>query len=203
MKDSQKIGYFGGTFDPPHLGHVILAREALYQLNLDAVMWLITPDPPHKIDREITPLQHRLEMLELVTDRYEEFSISEIDLQRTPPYYAADTAEIIKTQKPGVDLVYIIGEDSLEDLPGWYQPNRLLNTIDLLAVSPRPGFNPDLAALEKELPGLIRKTVFLANVMVEISSSIIRKRVREGNHYDHFLIREVADYIYSNHLYHR
>lgn len=202
MSNFQRIGCFGGTFDPPHLGHEILAREAYYQIGLDAVMWLITPDPPHKTEREITPAKHRLQMLRLVTDRYDEFLISEVDLQRSPPYYAADTAEIIKSRQPGVELVYIIGEDSLEDLPNWYQPDRFLDTIDRLAVAPRPGFNSDLAALEEELPGLKAKTVFLANVMVEISSSLIRKRSNEGNQYDHFLIHEVADYIERNHLYH-
>lgn len=201
MKDSRMIGCFGGTFDPPHLGHEMLAREALIQLKLDAVMWLITPDPPHKTDREITPVQARLEMLKIVTGRYDGFAISAVDLQRSPPYYAADTAEIIKDQQPGTGLVYIIGEDSLQDLPGWYQPERFLSAIDKLAVAPRPGFNTDLAVLGGKLPGLVAKTVFLKDIMVEISSSLIRDRIRRGEAYDHFLYQGVADYIENNHLY--
>ena len=154
MREIRTIGYFGGTFDPPHLGHEILAREAFFQLSLDEVMWLITPDPPHKINREITPVQPRLDMLKMVTDRYDEFSISEIDLQRSPPYYAADTVEIIKNQHSEMELVFIIGEDSLQDLPGWYQPERFLTTIGQLAVVPRPGFTSIHTALDVLLPGL-------------------------------------------------
>ena len=201
MREISTIGYFGGTFDPPHLGHEILAREAFYQLSLDAVIWLITPDPPHKINREITPVQSRLDMLKIVTDRYDEFSISEVDLQRSPPYYAADTVEIIKKQQSETEIVFIIGEDSLQDLPGWYQPERLLTTIDQLAVVPRPGFKSDLAALDVILPGLKEKTVFLSEILVEISSSLIRERIKEGALYNHFLFQGVAEYIESNHLY--
>ena len=201
MREISTIGYFGGTFDPPHLGHEILAREAFFQLSLDAVIWLITPDPPHKINREITPVQSRLDMLKIVTDRYDEFCISEVDLQRSPPYYAADTVEIIKNQHSEVELVFIIGEDSLQDLPVLYQPERFLAIIDQLAVVPRAGFKSDLAALDVILPGLKEKTVFLSEILVEISSSLIRERIKEGAHYNHFLFQGVAEYIESNHLY--
>jgi len=201
MSDIRTVGYFGGTFDPPHLGHEMLAREAFFQLSLDAVMWLITPDPPHKTKREITPIQSRLEMLKIVTDRYDEFMISEVDLQRSPPYYAADTAAIIKNNHPEVGLVYIIGEDSLHDLPGWYQPERFLSTIDQLAVAPRPGFNEDLVALDEKIPGLKAKTVFLTEIMIEISSSLIRERIKRGLAYDHFLSQGVAEYIERHYLY--
>lgn len=201
MSEFHKVGYFGGTFDPPHLGHEILAREAFCQIGLDAVMWLITPGPPHKNDREITPVQARLDMLELVTGRYEEFFISDVDLRRPPPYYAADTVEIIKSQQPDVDLVYIVGEDSLQDLPDWFEPGRFLSAIDLLVVAPRPGIDSNLAALSEMLPELKKKTVFLSEIMLEISSSLIRKRIQEGNHYDHFLSQEIAQYIEKNQLY--
>lgn len=201
MRELSRIGYLGGTFDPPHLGHEIVAREALYQLDLDAVMWLITPDPPHKNDREITPIQYRLDMLDLVTSRYDEFFISEIDLQRSPPYYTADSVELINQNKPEADLVYIIGGDSLGDLPGWYDPGRFIAAIDQLAVAPRPGFIPDLEWVEKEVPGIKDKTVFLTEISMEISSKLIRKRIAQGASYDHFLNQEVADYIKNNQLY--
>lgn len=201
MKAFRKVGYLGGTFDPPHLGHELVAKEAYSQLGLDAVMWLVTPDPPHKTNREISPVQYRLDMINLVANRYDEFSISRIDLQRPPPYYAADTVEIIKNQQPDAGLVYIIGEDSLEDLPDWFQPDRFIAAIDQLAVAPRPGFNSDLAALDKKLPGLKDKTVRLDDILMDISSKIIQERIRNGVEYDHFLVREVADYIKNNQLY--
>lgn len=201
MNEHQKIGYFGGTFDPPHLGHELLAREVFCQLGLDAVMWLITPDPPHKTDQKITPLPYRLDMLRLVTDRYEEFQISKVDLERSPPYYAADTVELIKKEQPAADLVYIIGEDSLEDLPDWHQPTRFLAAVDQLAVAPRPGSNANLLSLDKQLPGLREKTVYLEDIAVEISSSLIRSRIKTGIVYNHFLIPEVAAYIEEKQLY--
>lgn len=202
MSFRQSFGYLGGTFDPPHLGHEMLAREALNQLNLDAVMWLITPDPPHKTDREITPVTSRLDMVNLVANRNEKFSISEVDLQRPPPHFAVDTVEIIKGQYPDLELVYIIGEDSLRDLPGWYQPERFLAAIDHLAVAPRPGFRTDREALDGKLAGLKEKTTYLSDIMVEISSSLIRERIRSGGEYDHFLADDVAEYILKHHLYH-
>ena len=118
----KRVGYFGGTFDPPHLGHIILAAETLYLLELDTFYWIITPDPPHKTDRIITPVKHRLEMLRLVAEKYRKFLISDIDLQRDPPHYAADTVKILKNGNPSAELVYIIGEDSLRDLPEWHEP---------------------------------------------------------------------------------
>lgn len=201
MKEFQRVGYIGGTFDPPHLGHEIIAREAFLQLELDAVKWLITPDPPHKKDRSITPVQYRLDMLAIATARYDEFYTSSIDLERSPPYYAAETVGIIKKTKPHLKLIYIIGEDSLRDLPGWHEPELFLATIDKLAVAPRPGFNTDLDVLDQELPGLKDKVVFLDQVMVEISSSLIRKRIKEGIPYDHFLLPDVAALIKTNGLY--
>jgi nicotinate-nucleotide adenylyltransferase len=201
MNEVQRIGYLGGTFDPPHLGHQIVAREALYQLDLDRVMWLITPDPPHKGDQEITPIQFRLEMLHLVIDRYDEFYLSEVDLQRSPPFFAADTVEIITRQQPTIELVYIIGGDSLGDLPGWFEPDRFLAAIDQLAVAPRPGYDPDLAAIDRVVPGIKEKTIFLTEIMMEISSNLIRKRIKQGAAFEHFLIPEVASYIKKNQLY--
>ncbi len=197
----ERTGYFGGTFDPPHLGHEILAQEALYQLNLDAVMWLITPDPPHKKKVSISPVEQRLEMLELVTSREPAFMISLIDLDRPAPHYAADTVEIIKDKDPSLELIYIIGEDSLRDLPGWYQPARLLAAVDQLGVAPRPGIHTNLDDLEKELPGITKKTSFLSGVMLEISSSLIRERAKQGAPFRHFLNPAVADYLEESGVY--
>ena len=203
MTGIMRIGYLGGTFDPPHLGHEKLAREALFQLELDLVRWLITPDPPHKADLKLAPVSTRLEMVQLVIDRQEAFELSEVDLRRSPPYYAADTVEIIKQEHPDSDLVYIIGEDSLGDLPEWHQPGRFLGGIDQLPVAPRPGYQVDLPSLELKLPGLASKLTYLTDIRVEISSSLIRERIYKGEDFDHYLAEDVAAYIRNNHLYQR
>ena len=196
-----RVGYFGGTFDPPHLGHIILAAEAKHYLGLDRFRWIITPEPPHKKDRIITPVHYRLEMLKLVIAKLGMFEICEVDIQRDPPHYAADTVEILKKENPSADLVYIIGEDSLKDLPDWYETNRFLTAIDQLAVATRPEISTDLDQLDQVMPGISEKTIFIPNVMFEISSSVIRNRVREGAPFEHFLIDSVADYIKKNKLY--
>jgi nicotinate-nucleotide adenylyltransferase len=196
-----RVGYFGGTFDPPHLGHIILAAEANFRLGLDEFRWIITPEPPHKRNRIITPVKNRLEMLQLIVSEYEMFAISEVDLKRDPPHYAADTVEILKADDPSSELVYIIGEDSLKDLPEWYDYSRFLAVIDQLAIAPRPQITTDLDQLERVMPGLIDKTVFIPDVMIDISSSLIRDRIREGAPFQHFLPDCVADYIKKHRLY--
>jgi nicotinate-nucleotide adenylyltransferase len=196
-----RIGYFGGTFDPPHLGHIILAAEAKHFLRLDEFKWIITPEPPHKKKLTISPVENRLEMLKMVIENWEMFEICEVDIQRDPPHYAADTVEILKKLNPEDDLVYIIGEDSLRDLPKWHDINRFIATVDELAIAPRPEITTDMAELEKVLPGISDKTTFIPNVMLEISSSVIRQRVREDTPYEHFLINSVTEYIKEMELY--
>ena len=196
-----RVGYFGGTFDPPHLGHIILAAEAKYYLGLDEFRWVITPEPPHKKDRTITPVKYRLEMLKLVVADQGMFEVSEVDIQRDPPHFAADTVEILKNANPSAELVYIIGEDSLMDLPEWHETSRFLSAIDQLAVAPRPEVSADLDQLERMLPGLSGKIIFLPEVMIAISSSMIRERVREGAPFEHFLKDSVTEYIKMNRLY--
>jgi len=196
-----KIGYFGGTFDPPHLGHVILAAEAFYQLELDSLRWILTPSPPHKNNLPITPVEVRLEMLKLVVDEHPGFDISLVDLNRDPPHYAADTVEILRAENPSSKLVYLIGEDSLYDLAGWHAPNRFLANVDQLAVALRPLINTDLADLERSLPGLREKIYYLSDTMLQISSSFIRKRIRNNGPVRHLLDPEVYQYLDENDLY--
>jgi nicotinate-nucleotide adenylyltransferase len=201
MKTNQRIGYFGGTFDPPHLGHVILAVEACHQLDLDALEWILTPDPPHKTDRQITPLEDRLAMLRLVIADHPEFSLNESDIKRDPPHFAADTVEIIRRERPSAVLVYVIGEDSLRDIPDWHEPGRFISGVDCLAVAPRPGIITDLEQLDQWVPGLADKVVFLTGVRFEIASTVIRTRIKHKAPFKHFLPEAVAEYLVRNQLY--
>jgi nicotinate-nucleotide adenylyltransferase len=196
-----KIGYFGGTFDPPHLGHVILAAEAFYQLELDSLQWILTPFPPHKNALPIAPVEIRLEMLKMVVDKHPGFEISLVDLNRDPPHYAADTVEILRAENPNSKLVYLIGEDSLSDLPEWYEPTRFLDNVDQLAVALRPQINTDLTKLESSLPGLREKIYYLSDTMLQISSSFIRERIRNNAPVRHLLDPEVYQHLDENELY--
>jgi nicotinate-nucleotide adenylyltransferase len=201
MKAGGKIGYFGGTFDPPHLGHLILAVEAHHQLELDRLQWILTPDPPHKTNHQVSPVEVRLEMLQLIIDTRPEFQISLIDINRDPPHYAADTVELIKKKNPADELVYVIGEDSLQDLPGWHAPDRFIAAVDTLAIAPRPGISTDLEEMERSLPGLAGKTIFLKDVRIEIASSLIKSRIKNFEPYGHLLPEAIADYLKFHQLY--
>jgi len=196
-----KIGYFGGTFDPPHLGHQILAAEALFQLELDYVQWILTPSPPHKTNQEITSVEHRIEMLQAAFVDYPKFILSRIDLDRKPPHYAADTVELLKEQEPSSTLIYIIGEDSLRDLPKWYEPSRFLESIDQLCVARRPKISVDLSQLDQSLPGIKSKVVYLDNFQLQISSSIIRERIISNAPYQHLVAPSVYNYLNTNQIY--
>ena len=201
LKGKMKIGFFGGTFDPPHLGHMILAVEAFYQLKLDSLHWILTPYPPHKDNLPITPVETRLELLGLVVNESPDFEISQIDLNRDPPHFAADTMEMLRVEYSSSHLVYLIGEDSLRDLPGWVDPGRFLLNIDQLAVAPRPQIDTDLQELEKSIPGLMEKTVFLSGTMLQVSSTFIRERIRKNGPFRHLLSPAVSDFINKKQLY--
>ncbi|MFO8037013.1 MAG: nicotinate-nucleotide adenylyltransferase [Anaerolineales bacterium] len=196
-----KLGLFGGTFDPPHIGHVILAAECCHQLALDEVDWILTPRPPHKPERDITPVKIREKMLHLIVDANPQFDLSRVDIDRPPPHYAADTVEIFRENHPGDDLIYLIGEDSLRDLPSWERPQELIERVDGLGVYARPGVDPDLVEIEDQIAGLSEKLIKIAGPLIQISSSEIRSRIREGKPYRYFIPPLVYSLIEEKHLY--
>ena len=109
MERLTRLGIFGGTFDPPHLGHLILAAEALDQLQLERVLWVLTPEPPHKQGQDRQSLDDRLEMLHIAISEYPEFLLSRVDIDRPSPLYAVDTVRLLAGQYPGSELIYLIG----------------------------------------------------------------------------------------------
>ena len=195
------IGIFGGTFDPPHLGHLILAAEARAQLGLERLLWVLTPDPPHKQDQSIAPLDHRLEMVKLAIANDPQFEISSVELTRPGPHYALDTVLILAGQNPGMNLVYLMGGDSLSDLPHWHHPADFVSACHLIGVMRRPGDTVELAALEKSLPGLRSKVRFVEAPLLDIAAREIRRRIAEGRPFRYFLPERVYEYIDEHGLY--
>ena len=157
MERLARLGIFGGTFDPPHLGHLILAAEALDQLNLDRVLWVLTPEPPHKHGQNRQSLDDRLGMLHVAISEFPSFQLSRVDIDRSPPHYAVDTVRLLAQQYPLSELIYLIGGDSLRDLPRWHKPLELVAACKSLGVMRRPEAHFDLARLEESLPGVTRK----------------------------------------------
>ena len=197
----QTIGIFGGTFDPPHLGHLILASEAHAQLGLDRLLWVVTPDPPHKRSQSIAPLRHRLAMVKHAIAGDSQFELSTVDMDRPGPHYAVDTVGIIANQNPGANLVYLMGGDSLRDLPRWHRPADFLAACDLIGVMRRPDDAIDLPSLENLFPGLTAKVRFVEAPLLDIAAHEIRRRVAEGRPFRYFLPSWVNSYIVKHNLY--
>jgi nicotinate-nucleotide adenylyltransferase len=196
-----RIGVFGGTFDPPHVGHLILASEAAFQLQLAKVLWVLTPDPPHKLSRPISPVESRLLMVQAIMSDDPFFELSRVDLDRPGPHFAVDTIHRLQEIYPEARLVYLMGGDSLHDLPSWYKPRELVDACAHLGIMHRVGDEINLADLEAQLPGISAKIVFIDAPLMEISSSQIRQRIASGQPYKHFLTRSVYKVIRSTGLY--
>ncbi|HLO15587.1 MAG TPA: nicotinate-nucleotide adenylyltransferase [Anaerolineales bacterium] len=201
QKSHERVGLFGGTFDPPHVGHLILASEARSQLELKRILWTVTPDPPHKQDQWITPLEHRLAMVKLAIRDNPFFELSRVELDRPGPHYTVDTIRLLAEQNPDAEIVPIIGGDSLHDLPTWHQPKELLYAAHWVGVMRRPGEEPDLQELERELPGISSKVHYVDAPLLEIASREIRNRVATGQPFRYYLPNPVYHYINKHHLY--
>ena len=197
----EQIGLFGGTFDPPHLGHLILASEARYQLGLNRLLWVLTPEPPHKRDQIITPVEHRLAMVNLAIEDNRSFELSRVELDRPGPHYTLDTVQIIANQYPEADITPIIGGDSLHDLPTWHKPKEILYACHWVGVMRRPGEETNLDALERQLPGITSKVHYVDAPLLEIASREIRNRVATGRPFRYYLPGAVYEYIEAHHLY--
>jgi len=198
---ARRLGIFGGTFDPPHIGHLILAAEARDQLNLDLTIWVLTPDPPHKQGREIASLDHRLAMVELAIADDPGFLLSHVDIDRPGPHYAVDTVGLLRQQYPEDDLIYLMGGDSLMDLPHWYRPEEFLSMLDGIGVMRRPGDEIDISGLLDELSMLSEKLNFVTAPLLEIAANQIRHRVMDDRAYRYYLTPRVYRYIREKGLY--
>lgn len=197
----KRLGVFGGTFDPPHVGHLILAAEARDQLDLDCTVWVLTPDPPHKHGKEISLLEHRLSMVELAIAQDEAFSLSHVDIDRPGPHYTIDTVTILKNQYEDQELYYLMGGDSLANLPQWYRANEFLTIVDGIGVMRRPGDEIDLSELKEKLPQLNKKLHFVTAPLLEISANQIRQRAQQQRAYRYYLLPSVYDYIKTQKIY--
>ncbi len=194
-------GVLGGTFDPPHYGHLALAESAQTALSLERVLWVVTALPPHKPGRKHSAVELRVEMVEAAIDGNESFSVSRADIDRPPPHYAVDTLRWLAARQPGARFAYLIGSDSLRDLPTWHTPVQFVEACEVVGILRRPGVVVDLRSLEREIPGLSRKARFVDAPQLPISGADIRRRVAEGEPFEHLLPPAVAKIIQRERLY--
>jgi nicotinate-nucleotide adenylyltransferase len=199
-----RIGIFGGTFDPVHVGHLILAEQCRDQGRLDEVWFVPAAAPPHKLAGELTPFERRVEMLALATAGHPSFRINELEKDRAGPSYTAHTLEELRRRHAGAELCLVIGSDSLNDLPGWYQPARVVELARLL-VWVRPS-HPPLTA--EQLRGALHlppqaplHLQIVEGPVFDISSTYLRRQAATGGSIRYLVPRAVECYIEAHRLY--
>jgi nicotinate-nucleotide adenylyltransferase len=196
-----RVGVLGGTFDPIHIGHLVSAEEAWVELKLERVVFIPAGLPPHKLDHVMSPVEHRLAMVELAIASNPHFAVSRIDIDRFGPCYTVDTIELLRDEwGPGVKIYFIMGSDSLLDILTWHNPRRLIRLCRFAVVS-RPGYQVDLDELDALLPGVASRVHMLNAPQLAISSTDIQRRVREGLSIKYQVPKAVEDYIYQHKLY--
>ncbi len=201
MSRPPRIGVFGGTFDPPHLGHLILAAEAHFQLGLDKVLWVLTPDPPHKRDPRPTAWPKRAAMVLAAIGDNPVFELSTVDIERPGPHYAVDTMRLLRAQNPHAQWVYLMGGDALHGLPTWHRVREFLDLCDELGVMRRPGDEIDLTIVEACLPGVVAKVRFVNAPLLQIAARELRERVAKGAPVRYYLPEAVHTLIKEWRLY--
>ncbi len=200
--DKKKVGILGGTFDPIHLGHLILAENAYSSFDLDVVLLMPSGNPPHKSADEITSKEHRNTMVQLAIDDNRHFKISLFEQEREGFIYTADTLKLLKENNEDCDYYFIVGGDSFMSMDKWYKPEQIFeNAVILAAVRD----DVDDAALKERAD--FYKQKYNADIRIlkipaiEISSSVIRDRVKVGKSIKYLVPKDVERYIYNNKLY--
>ena len=199
-----RIGVFGGTFDPIHLGHLIMAEQCREQACLDQVWFVPAARPPHKSEADITFFERRAEMIALAVAGSLAFQINDLEKNRPGPSFTVETLETLKQTQPGNDYFWILGSDSLTDLPMWRAPARILELAGLLIVArpAHPVWSEEQlrAALHLE-PDLPLRVTAIASPLIDISSRDLRRRAAEGRSLRYMVPRAVECYIEQHRLY--
>ena len=197
-----KIGVLGGTFDPIHNGHIIVAEEVRARLNLAEVLFVPAGQPRLKEDSPILAAEHRVQMIRLAIAEQPYFKLSTMEIDRAGPSYTVDTITELQAQLgAGDELFFILGWDSLAQLPLWKEPSRLIKMCRLVAV-PRAGYaRPQLDFIESKVPGLSQRVIIMEKPEVDISAVGIRHRVAQGLSIGHLVPEPVDEYIRQHKLY--
>jgi len=216
-RSASNIGLFGGTFDPIHYGHLRCADEAMEALDLDRVIFVPSAIPPHKPQGKLLPAEHRLKMVNLAIRGNSRFSVSDFECRRRVPSYSIETVEhFIETSNGRADITFILGSDAFREITTWKEVERLFTLCNMLVLT-RPG--KPLRGLEEVLPVETRKKFcydkkddrfthlsgrsiyFRGMIPLDISSSEIRRRVREGLSISYLVPPAVEKYMYTHKLY--
>jgi nicotinate-nucleotide adenylyltransferase len=196
----KSLGVLGGTFDPPHYGHLALAENAHVQLHLDRVLFVPVGKQPLKLDQPVASAHHRVAMVGAAIADNPAFAVSRVDLERPGPHYTVATLALLQQEYPQAELFFLIGGDSLTQLLAWRDPAGIVQRARL-AVMPRPGYTPDLEVLERAVPGVQDRLIWIDAPGLDIAASDLRRRVREGLPIRYLVPPPVEAYIRKHCLY--
>nr|WP_209122963.1 nicotinate-nucleotide adenylyltransferase [Alkalihalobacillus sp. BA299] len=188
----RKIGILGGTFDPPHIGHLLIAQEVLEQCKLDEIWFMPANIPPHKKTDDVSSVNDRIKMVTKAIEGAERFVVSTVELERKGPSYTVDTLKDLKIKLPDVDFYFIIGADMIEQLHTWERIDELFEYVTFVGLQ-RPGYS--------QLSRYEGKMKLLTIPQVDISSSCIRERLKEGRSIRYLVPEAVRLFIEERELY--
>lgn len=192
----------GGAFNPPHLGHLVCAQEAVVRLGLDTVMLVPVGVAPHRVLEQDPGGEERLRMCELAAGGDDRLSVSRVELDRAGPSYTADTLDQLGKASPGDELVLILGGDQATTLPEWHQPERVLALADAIGVARRAGFDRARVGIAlSAIDGAGERVEFFDMPSIEVSSSLVRDRVGAGEPIRYLVPDAVAEHIAATGLY--
>jgi len=197
-----RLGVLGGTFDPPHAGHLTLGEVALSDLGLDKVLFIPAGEPWRREGREISPAEDRLAMTRLAIEGKPGFEASAIEIERPGPTYTVDTlGELLARYGPETELYVILGQDALLDLPNWKEPGRIIALAPLAVALRSPGRDFDVTELEGAVPGISRRLIVLPMSYVDVSATALREWARKGVDLGDLVPAAVQAYIREHGLY--
>ena len=195
-----RIGVFGGTFDPIHMGHLIVAEDARAALELDKVLFIPAGQPWFKSYRQITEARHRLAMVQLAVKDNSLFDVSDIEVERSGPSYTVDTLQELHELYSDAELIVILGLDALREIDRWHQPSRVFQMASVAGMA-RPGATLDPSVLHAAIPGASSRMRLLDSALIDISGTDIRRRASAGQSIRYRVPVAVERYIYDNGLY--
>lgn len=191
VEERRKIGVLGGTFNPPHLGHLIIADQVRDQLGLEKIIFLPSANPPHAKGKTTIDAKHRVRMVEKAIELESQFELDFTEINRGGKSFTFDTIKSLTEQNPDIEYYFIIGADMVEDLPSWYKIDELVNLVQIVAVN-RPQYS-----VETAFP-----LIFIDVPNIEISSSTIRQKISDQCSVKFLLPDKVLEYIEAEGLYH-
>ncbi len=201
-RSTGRVGVFGGTFDPIHLGHLRVARSVRATLGLDRMLLVPAGQPWLKAGTPVSPVADRVEMVRLAIGRRKDLELSTIEAERPGPSYAVDTMEALAGQSPaGPELYFLLGGDALADIARWKDPQLLIRLCRLAAFSRPGGSLPDVPALEAAVPGISQRVVLVEVPQVDVRATDIRRRAAQGRSIRGLVPRAVERYILDRGLY--